>query len=179
MTSGRDEIGTGEGPALLEGNVWKFGDNVDTDAIVPGRYLLYDLPEIAGHVLEDLRPDFAAGCAPGDIIVGGRNFGTGSSREMAPRGIQAAGVTAVIAQSFARIFFRNCVNVGLAPVECAEADVIEEGQRVSIDVVQGVVTVLDTGRRLDAVALPDTIAEILLAGGMEDYLAMKLSGRPS
>lgn len=161
---------------ILEGPVWKFGDNVDTDSIVPGKYLVHDLPEIAKHVLEGVRPEFASECAPGDIVVAGRNFGTGSSREMAPRGIQAAGITAIVAESFARIFFRNCINVGLAPIECADAGVIEEGQRVSIDVIHGTVTVLDTGRQLDAVALPDTIAEILHAGGMENYLADKFAG---
>jgi len=179
MTDGAGRLGINERPIDLEGSVWKFGDDVDTDAIVPGRYLIRDLPEIAEHVLEGLRPEFAAECAPGDIIVAGSNFGTGSSREMAARGIQAVGVTAVIAKSFARIFFRNSINVGLAPVECAYADVIEEGQRVSIDVVRGSVTVLDTGRRLDAVALPDAIAAILFAGGMENYLAITLSERPS
>jgi 3-isopropylmalate/(R)-2-methylmalate dehydratase small subunit len=166
----------GEG-MVLEGRVWKFGDNVDTDAIVPGRYLVRDLPEIAEHVLEGVRPEFASGCVPGDIIVGGRNFGTGSSREMAARGIQAVGVTAVVAKSFARIFFRNCVNVGLAPIECTDADLIEEGQRVSIDVEAGFVTVLETGQRFEAVALPDAIAPILRAGGMENYLAITLSER--
>jgi 3-isopropylmalate/(R)-2-methylmalate dehydratase small subunit len=160
---------------IVEGPVWKFGDNIDTDSIVPGRYLVFDLPKIAEHVLEGVRPEFASECAPGDIIVAGRNFGTGSSREMAPRGIQAAGITAIVAKSFARIFFRNCINVGLAPIECAEADVIEEGQRISIDVVRGMVTVLQTGQKLDAVALPATIAEILHAGGMENYLAAKFS----
>jgi 3-isopropylmalate/(R)-2-methylmalate dehydratase small subunit len=163
----------------LEGRVWKFGDNVDTDSIVPGRYLVHDLPEIAKHVLEGVRPEFADSCAPGDIIVGGRNFGTGSSREMAPRGIQAVGISAVIARSFARIFFRNCINVGLAPVECAEAEVIEEGQLVSVDLAGGVVTILDSGRRLDAVALPDTIGAILRAGGMENHLANQFAGERS
>jgi 3-isopropylmalate/(R)-2-methylmalate dehydratase small subunit len=161
--------------AVIEGNVWKFGDNVDTDVIVPGKYLVHDLPQIAAHVMEGIRPGFGRECGPGDIIVGGRNFGTGSSREMAPRGIQAAGITAVVARSFARIFFRNCINVGLAPVECAEADLIEEGQRVSINLAAGRVTVLDTGQALDAVALPDEVGAILRAGGMENYLAAKFS----
>lgn len=168
MTLGGEEM-------VLEGRVWKFGDNVDTDSIVPGRYLVCDLPEIAEHILEGVRPEFAGGCTQGDIIVGGRNFGTGSSREMAARGIQAVGITAVVAKSFARIFFRNCVNVGLAPIECPDADLIEEGQRVSIDVEAGIVTVLETGQRLDAVALPDVIAPILRAGGMENYLMTTLS----
>jgi 3-isopropylmalate/(R)-2-methylmalate dehydratase small subunit len=164
-----------EGAGVIEGRVWKFGDNVDTDVIVPGKYLVHDLPQIAAHVMEGIRPGFGQECGPGDIIVGGSNFGTGSSREMAPRGIQAAGITAVVARSFARIFFRNCINVGLAPVECAEADLIEEGQRVSIDLAAGRVTVLDTGQALDAVALPDEVGAILRAGGMENYLAAKFS----
>jgi 3-isopropylmalate/(R)-2-methylmalate dehydratase small subunit len=159
----------------IEGRVWKFGDNVDTDAIVAGKYLVHDLPEIAKHVMESIRPDFADDCARGDIIVAGANFGTGSSREMAPRGLQAAGITAIVAESFARIFFRNCINVGVAPVECPDAATIEEGQRVSIDLAGGLVTVVDTGMELDAVALPDAISAILSAGGMENYLAAKLA----
>ncbi|MDX2378662.1 MAG: 3-isopropylmalate dehydratase [Acidimicrobiia bacterium] len=159
--------------STIEGKVWKFGDHVDTDVIVPGKYLVHDLAQIAEHVMEGIRPDFAKQIASGDIVVGGSNFGTGSSREMAPRGLQAAGADAIIARSFARIFFRNCINVGLPPVECADADLIEEGQRVSIDVAAGKITVLDTGRELDAVALPDEISAILNAGGMENYLAAK------
>jgi 3-isopropylmalate/(R)-2-methylmalate dehydratase small subunit len=160
---------------VIEGRVWRFGDNVDTDSIVPGRYLVHDLPEIAKHVMEGIRPDFAEGCVAGDIIVAGSNFGTGSSREMAPRGLQAAGVSAIVAGSFARIFFRNCINVGLAPVECPGALVIEEGQRISIDLAGGLVTVLDTGTELEAVALPDAIGAILSAGGMENFLAAKFA----
>ena len=160
---------------VLTGRVWKFGDNIDTDVIVPGKYLIRDLPEIAQHVMDGIRPGFAQECGPGDVIVGGSNFGTGSSREMAPRGLHAAGVTAIVATSFARIFFRNCINVGLAPVECARAGEIDEGQRVSIDLAAGKVTVLDTGVELSAVALPDEIGEILKMGGMENYLAAKLA----
>jgi len=164
---------------LIDGKVWVFGDNIDTDVIVPGKYLVHDLPEIAKHVMDGIRPGFATEVSVGDVIVGGTNFGTGSSREMAPRGLQAAGIRAVIAKSFARIFFRNCINVGLAPVECAEADAIEEGKRVSIDVAAGTVTILDTGRVLDAVALPAEIGEILGAGGMENFLAAKFAGDKS
>jgi 3-isopropylmalate/(R)-2-methylmalate dehydratase small subunit len=164
--------------STIDGKVWKFGDNIDTDVIVPGKYLVHDLPEIAKHVLEGVRPEFAEQVRSGDIIVGGSNFGTGSSREMAPRGLQAAGASAIVARSFARIFFRNCINVGLPPVECADAYVIEEGQRISIDLGIGKITVIDTGRELDAVALPDEIGEILNAGGMENYLAAKF-GRTS
>jgi 3-isopropylmalate/(R)-2-methylmalate dehydratase small subunit len=161
---------------LIEGKVWAFGNNIDTDVIVPGKYLLHDLPEIAKHVMDGIRPGFATEVNSGDVIVGGSNFGTGSSREMAPRGLQAAGISAIIATSFARIFFRNCINVGLAPVECAESGIIEEGQTVSIDLAAGKVTILDTGQELDAVALPQEIGEILGAGGMENYLAAKFAG---
>ena len=160
---------------LIEGKVWAFGDNIDTDVIVPGKYLVHDLPEIAKHVMDGIRPGFAAEVSVGDVVVGGSNFGTGSSREMAPRGLQAAGISAVIAKSFARIFFRNCINVGLAPVECAQSALIEEGQTVSIDLAAGTVTILDTGLELDAVALPAEIGEILGLGGMENYLAAKFA----
>ena len=164
---------------IIEGRVWKFGDNIDTDGIVAGKYLVHDLPEIARHVMEGIRPGFAQECRPGDIVVGGRNFGTGSSREMAPLGLQAAGISAIVARSFARIFFRNCINVGLAPVECLDADAIEEGQQISIDLAHGRVTVLDTGTELSAVPLPDEISAILHAGGMENFLAARFSGTAS
>jgi 3-isopropylmalate/(R)-2-methylmalate dehydratase small subunit len=160
----------------IEGTAWVFGDNIDTDVIVPGQYLVHDLPEIAKHVMDGIRPGFAGEISAGDVIVGGTNFGTGSSREMAPRGLQAAGINAVIAKSFARIFFRNCINVGLAPVECSESDAIEEGQRVLIDLAAGTVTILETGQVLAAVALPEEIGAILGAGGMENYLTAKFAG---
>jgi 3-isopropylmalate/(R)-2-methylmalate dehydratase small subunit len=158
----------------LEGRAWKFGANVDTDAIVPGKYLIGDLSDIASHVMEGTRPGFADLVAPGDIIVAGRNFGSGSSREMAPRAIQAAGIQAVVAESFARIFFRNCINVGLTPVECTEAAEIEEGQTVRVDVELGEVTVAETGAVYAAVALPDEVGAILRAGGMEPFLRSQL-----
>lgn len=162
----------------IDGRVWAFGDNVDTDVIVPGKYLVHDLPEIAKHVMDGIRPGFAQEITRGDIIVGGTNFGTGSSREMAPRGLQAAGISAIIAKSFARIFFRNCINVGLAPVECADAELIQEGQRVSVDLAAGKVTIVDTGQELPAVALPDEIGAILAVGGMENFLAAQFGAEP-
>ncbi len=160
----------------IEGRAWVFGDNIDTDVIVPGKYLVHDLPEIAKHVMDGIRPGFAQEITAGDIVVGGRNFGNGSSREMAPRGLQAAGVGAVVARSFARIFFRNCVNVGLAPVECAAADRIVEGQHLSIDLAAGRITVVETGEVLEAVALPEEIGAILAVGGMENHLASLFAG---
>lgn len=159
----------------IEGTVWKFGDNVDTDVIVPGKYLIGDLADIASHVMEGIRPGFADLASPGDVIVGGKNFGTGSSREMAARAIQAAGIVAIVAESFARIFFRNCINVGLVPVECPTASEIEEGQRVRIDTEAGDVMVVDTGTTHAAVALPEEIGAILDAGGLEPFLQQQIS----
>jgi 3-isopropylmalate/(R)-2-methylmalate dehydratase small subunit len=161
--------------SMIEGTVWKFGDNVDTDVMVPGKYLIGDLSDIASHVMEGIRPGFADLASQGDIIVGGKNFGTGSSREMAPRAIQAAGIVAIVAESFARIFFRNCINVGLVPVECPTATEIEEGQRVRIDTEAGEVVVIDTGAIHTAIALPEEIGAILRAGGLEPFLEEQIS----
>ena len=155
---------------MIEGWVWKFGDDVDTDVIIPGKYLILPADEAAEHVMAGIRPGFAGEVSPGDVIVGGRNFGTGSSRESAPRAIRDAGIAAIVAKSFARIFFRNCINVGLAPVECPDADEIEEGMTVRIDVDGGRVEVLDTGASLEAVPLPDEIGAILKAGGLVPLL---------
>lgn len=155
---------------MIEGRVWRFGDDVDTDAIVPGKYLILSMPEIAAHAMEGVMPDFAELVRPGDVIVAGRNFGNGSSREVAARAILLLGVRAVIAESFARIFFRNCVNVGLAPIECPEAGLIEKGQRVRIDLVAGRVDIVETGKRLEAVPLPAEINAIVESGGLEGFL---------
>jgi len=156
--------------SVIEGRVWKFGDNIDTDAIVPGKYLIQETSEIARHIMDGARPGFADLVRPGDVIVGGANFGTGSSRDPAVKGLQAAGVQAIVAESFARIFFRNCINAGLAPVECAAAGRIEEGQVVQIDLMEGKVTVIDTGEVLEAVPLPTEIAVILDAGGLVEFM---------
>jgi 3-isopropylmalate/(R)-2-methylmalate dehydratase small subunit len=156
--------------SVIEGRVWKFGDNIDTDAIVPGKYLIQETSEIARHIMDGARPGFADLVRPGDVIVGGANFGTGSSRDPAVKGLQAAGIQAIVAESFARIFFRNCINAGLAPVECAAAGRIEEGQVVQIDLLKGKVTVIDTGEVLEAVPLPTEIAVILDAGGLVEFM---------
>lgn len=163
----------------VEGRAWKFGDSVDTDVIVPGKYLIRELPEIAAHVMEGIRPGFAETIEHGDILVAGQNFGTGSAREVAPRALQAAGIAAVVAESFARIFFRNCINVGLPPVECPQAGLIEEGQIVHIDIASGELMVVDTGATYRAVALPDEIGRILRAGGLEPFLKSRIkTGQP-
>lgn len=159
---------------MIEGRAWKFGDNVDTDVIIPGKYLILPADEAAEHVMAGIRPGFATEVSPGDIIVAGSNFGTGSSRESAPRAIKGAGIAAVVAKSFARIFFRNCINVGLPPVECSRADEIDEGMRLRVDVDNGRVEVIDTGESLDAVPLPDEINQILKAGGLVPLLQQRV-----
>ncbi len=159
---------------MIEGRAWKFGDNVDTDVIIPGKYLILPADEAAEHVMAGIRPGFATEVSPGDIIVAGKNFGTGSSRESAPRAIKGAGIAAVVAKSFARIFFRNCINVGLPPVECSRADEIDEGMRLRVDVDNGRVEVIDTGESLDAVPLPDEINQILKAGGLVPLLQQRV-----
>ena len=160
---------------MIEGKAWKFGDNVDTDVIVPGKYLILPADEIAEHVMDGIRPGFAAEVSDGDVIVGGANFGTGSSRESAPRAIKDVGIRAIVAVSFARIFFRNCINVGLPPIECPRAGEIEEGQTVRVDMDSGRVEVADTGLVLDAVALPEEVSVILEAGGLEPLLRRRFS----
>lgn len=158
---------------MIEGTAWKFGDNVDTDVIIPGKYLILPADEAAEHVMAGIRPGFATEVSPGDVIVAGSNFGTGSSRESAPQAIKDAGIAAIVAKSFARIFFRNCINVGLAPVECTRADEIEEAMGVRVDVDNGRVEVIDTGESFDAVPLPQEIGAILKAGGLVPMLQEK------
>ncbi len=160
---------------VFEGRVWQFGDDIDTDLIVPGRYLMYDVPEIATHVMEGIRPGFADLVRQGDVIVAGENFGSGSSREVAARALKEAGIVAVVAESFSRIFFRNSINVGLVPVECAKASIIEEGQTVRIDMDLGEVLIIDTGKTLTSRSLPSEVAAIMEAGGLVGFLKQEVS----
>ena len=165
---------------LIRGKVWKFGDNVDTDQIIPARYLNTSDPyELAKHVMEDSEhPDFAQKHQEGDIIVAGRNFGSGSSREHAPIAIKFAGVPVVIAKSFARIFFRNAINIGLPIVEAPEAvDRIEHGHEVEVDLERGIVKNLTTGEEFKATKFPEELQAILRAGGLMEYAKAKLKGR--
>jgi 3-isopropylmalate/(R)-2-methylmalate dehydratase small subunit len=153
------------------GRAWKFGDNISTDLIAPGRYfhLRSNLPELAKHVLEDARPDFAPGVKPGDFVVGGRNFGKGSSREHAPVIIKLAGTRAVLAKSFARIFYRNCINIGL-PAVVVDTDRIDEGDELDIDLEKGIVRDRTKGIELGFPPLPTVMARILEEGGLVDYI---------
>lgn len=154
------------------GRAWKYGDNVDTDVIIPARYLTTtDESALAAHALEDLDPSFASSVAAGDVIVAGANFGCGSSREHAPIALKGAGVGAVVATSFARIFFRNAINTGLPIVTCpAAVDAIQEGDLVEVDVASGVVRDLTQGLCFAAEPLPDFVMEIVSAGGLVPWV---------
>lgn len=128
----------------IKGRAWKYGDHVNTDVIFPGKYTytISDPAEMAPHALEDLDPEFAKNVKPGDVVVGGKNFGCGSSREQAPQSIKSAGAGAIIAKGFARIFYRNCINIGLPALTCAEAvDAIEHGDQVEVNLDAGTITV--------------------------------------
>jgi len=153
------------------GRAWKFGDNISTDLIAPGRYfhLRSNLPELAKHVLEDARADFASNVKAGDFVVGGRNFGKGSSREHAPVIIKLAGTRAVLAKSFARIFYRNCINIGL-PAIVVDTEGIDEGDNVEIDLEKGIVRDLTKGIERTFPPLPAVMARILEEGGLVDYI---------
>lgn len=155
-----------------KGTVHRFGDNVDTDVIIPARYLASSEPsELAKHCMEDIDPDFVRKVKPGDIIVAQKNFGCGSSREHAPIAIKAAGVSCVIAETFARIFYRNSIDIGLPIVECpAAVREIREGDQVSIDFDSGVITDETTGRQYQGQAFPPFMQQLIDAGGLIPYI---------
>ncbi|HOB08248.1 MAG: 3-isopropylmalate dehydratase small subunit [Limnochordia bacterium] len=156
----------------VQGTVFKYGDNVDTDVIIPARYLnTSDPAELAKHCMEDLDKDFVKNVQPGDIIVAGRNFGCGSSREHAPLAIKTAGVSVVIAATFARIFYRNAINIGLPILECPEAVAdIQAGDKISVDFTSGVITNLTSGESYQAEPFPEFMQELIAAGGLLNYL---------
>ena len=151
-----------------QGHVLKYGDHIDTDVIIPARYLAtQDEKELASHCMEDIDTEFVKKVKPGDIMVGGWNFGCGSSREHAPIAIKASGVSCVIAKTFARIFYRNAINIGLAILECPEAsEKIQNGDEVSIDFDTGLITNLTKGETYQANPFPAFIKEIIQAGGL-------------
>ena len=155
----------------IEGKVWKFGDNIDTDVIIPARFLnVSDKDILAKNCFADLRPDFG-GNAAGDVIVGGSNFGCGSSREHAPLAIKSAGVGVVIAKSFARIFYRNAFNIGLPILESKEAvEAVQDGDLLSVDLVTGEITNKTRGGKYCASPIPDFMRQIIDAGGLVEYV---------
>lgn len=155
----------------VTGNIHKFGDDVDTDLIIPARYLSTSDPaELAKHCMEDADPDFAGKVREGDIIVGGKNFGCGSSREHAPIAIKAAGVSCVIAKSFARIFYRNAFNMGLPILECEATDAFETGKKLSVDFDTGEIVLVETGERFTTRPIPPFMQELVQSGGLMKYI---------
>ncbi|MBO8181516.1 MAG: 3-isopropylmalate dehydratase small subunit [Archaeoglobus sp.] len=155
----------------VKGRAWKFGDDISTDHIIPGRYyhLRSNLQELAKHAMEDADPDFVKKVKPGDFIVAGNNFGMGSSREHAPLVIKLVGVSAVIAKSFARIFYRNSINVGL-PLLIANTDAIESGDELEVDFKNGLISDVTKGITIRAKPLPDFMLKIIESGGLVSYI---------
>ena len=159
----------------IQGKVHKYGDNIDTDVILPGKYLsLSDAKELAQHCMEGIDPEFASRVKPGDIIVAGPNFGSGSSREHAPVAIKAAGVGAIIAPSFARIFFRNAINIGLPVLETDEADEVEVGDLLEVDLEKGSIINPSRNRVYQAAPYPHAMLDIIFAGGLVEYTQQRL-----
>lgn len=160
----------------FKGNTWKFGADVDTDAIIPARYLnTSDPKELAKHCMEDsTNPEFIKKMKPGDIIVADKNFGCGSSREHAPMAIKGAGVSCVVAKSFARIFYRNCINMGIPIFESAEAvDGIREGDEIEVDADAGIIRNLSSSKTFQVVPVPPFMQELIASGGLMAYTRKK------
>lgn len=164
---------------MLKGKTHKYGANIDTDAIIPARYLNLSEPEeLAAHCMEDIDPEFINRVQPGDIIVATTNYGCGSSREHAPLAIKASGISCVIARTFARIFFRNAINIGLPVLECEDAvDNIEAGDQVQVDLSTGKIKNLANGREFTAKPYPAFMAELISAGGLVEHTRKRLAGR--
>ncbi|PKN07307.1 MAG: 3-isopropylmalate dehydratase small subunit [Deltaproteobacteria bacterium HGW-Deltaproteobacteria-7] len=160
---------------IFTGKVWKFGDNIDTDAIIPARYLnTSDSAELALHCMEDADPDFVKKMKTGDIILGGENFGCGSSREHAPIAIKAAGISCVVAKSFARIFYRNSFNMGLPIFESRDLfDAVAEGQSVTLDSVRGVITISGADQQFKISSIPPFMEQLIADGGLMKHIAKK------
>jgi len=157
---------------IIKGRAWKFGNNISTDHIIPGKYKFktLDFNELARHAMEGVDPEFSRKIRPGDVIVAGRNFGCGSSREHAPQVLKHAGVGAVIAKSFARIFYRNAINVGLPAVICPQAyEVTSTGDVLEVDLARGVVRNLTKQVEIQSKPMPDFLLKILLEGGLVEY----------
>lgn len=166
-----------EASLVLKGRARRLGDNVDTDVILPGKYLVLTDPEELGkHALEGLDPGWPAGIRPRDIIVAGRNFGCGSSREQAPVALQASGIACIVAESFARIFFRTALNIGLVAVESAGISaLVQEGQMLLVDAGRGLVKNLETGHTQQSRPLPPFILEVVAAGGLIPLIKQRVA----
>jgi 3-isopropylmalate/(R)-2-methylmalate dehydratase small subunit len=157
------------------GRAWVFGDNIDTDVLAPGQYMKLGIEEIARHCLESVDPAFAASVQAGDVVVGRRNFGTGSSREQAPQALKQLGVAALVAESFAGLFYRNALNLGLAAVVCRESRRIRAGDRVRVDPEAGRIENLSTGDTLACEPIPAHLMQMLRDGGLVPHLEKRLA----
>lgn len=157
---------------------WVFGDDIDTDAIAPGRYMKFGTEEIAKHCLESVSPAFARGVRRGDAVVAGRNFGAGSSREQAPEALKHLGIAVLVAESFSGIFYRNAVNLGLPAVACAQAKRIRHGDELEVDLEQGRIRNHTTGETIGCEPIPAFLMAIIRDGGLVPHLERKLAGGP-
>ena len=166
--------------ANIDGKVWTFGKDIDTDLIIAARYLNTSVPEeLAKHVMEDSDPEFVTKMSRGDVIVAGENFGCGSSREHAPIALKAAGVAAVIAPTFARIFYRNAFNMGLPIFELPESSEIKEGDEISVDMNAGTITNKSTNRSYDFTPIPEFMQELIDAGGLMNFANNEIKAKDS
>jgi 3-isopropylmalate/(R)-2-methylmalate dehydratase small subunit len=159
----------------VSGRAFVFGDDIDTDVLAPGRYMKGSIEELAKHCLEAIDPGFASNVRPDDIVVAGRNFGMGSSREQAAQALKVLGVAAVVAKSFGGIFYRNALNLGLPVVVCAETDAIEAGDRLSVDLAGGAVVNQTSGRALPSEPLPQFLRDMLSDGGLVPHLEKRFA----
>ncbi len=164
-------------PAQKGGRAWVYGDNVDTDMLAPGMYMKKPIEEIATHCLEALDPNFAKNVQPGDILVGGENFGMGSSREQAAQALVQLGVAAVIAKSFSGLYLRNALNLGLMALECGETGRIHAGERLTVDPEKGRIDNLTTGERYTCAPIPPHLVAMIRDGGLVPHLEKKLKGQ--
>lgn len=163
--------------SIIEGKVWNFGSHIDTDVIIAARYLNTSVPEeLAKHVMEDADPEFVSKMTPGDVIVAGENFGCGSSREHAPIALKAAGIAAVIAPTFARIFYRNAFNMGLPIFELPESAEIKEGDTVAVDLNAGTIINKTSNKTYKFTAIPPFMQELIAAGGLMAYADQEIKG---
>lgn len=164
---------------MIKGSVFKYGDNVDTDVIIPARYLnISDRRELASHCMEDIDRDFVKKVAKGDIIAAGKNFGCGSSREHAPLVIKLSGISCIITESFARIFYRNAINIGLPIMECPEAARdMENGDQVEVDIKRGIIVNVTKGRTYQSESFPEFMQEIMNAEGLINYVKEKVADK--
>lgn len=163
--------------ARAAGRAWLFGDNIDTDALAPGAYMKHGIEAIAPHCLESVDPAFAASVRPGDVVVAGANFGAGSSREQAAQALKHLGIAAVVARSFAGIFYRNALNLGLVVVACPDSDKIHAGEAIEVDPEAGVITLSGRSTSLRCEAIPPHLLQMVRMGGLLPYLEQYLAQR--